>query len=157
MERSTTSRTFSHRSARVSPTDRHLRPSGENSHVTTLRGRSVIAEEAMEFELPAIFKVSSQPAPERPNLLGRLSEALSSSGQQHDWERSRTVIPFEPAHGRMIEPPPVVLQAVSETPAKMADKVCRRKRQREARHADLLRYADKPHERDDARTDGGEK
>ncbi len=94
-----------------------------DSHVTTLRGRSVIAEEATEFELPAIFKVSAQPAPERPNLLGRLSEALSSSGQQHDWERSRTVIPFEPAHGRMIEPPPVVLQAVNETPAKMADKV----------------------------------
>jgi len=93
-----------------------------DTHVTTLRGRSVIAEEAVEFELPAIFKASAQPAPERPNLLGRLSEALSSSGHQ-EWERSRTVIPFEPAHGRMIEPPPVVLQAVHETPATIADKV----------------------------------
>ena len=26
------------------------------AHVTTLRGRSIVADEAMEFELPAIFK-----------------------------------------------------------------------------------------------------
>jgi len=82
------------------------------ARVATLRGRGNIAEEALEFELPAIFKAaSSQPAPERPNLLGRLSEALGTNAQhaqQSDWGRgSRTVIPFEPAHGRMIEPPPM--------------------------------------------------
>jgi hypothetical protein len=78
-----------------------------DAHVTALRQRSIVAEEAMEFELPAIFKTSAQPAPERPNLLGRLSEVLSANGQ-HDWDRPRTVIPFGPAHGRMIEPPPPV-------------------------------------------------
>ena len=81
------------------------------AHVTTLRGRSFVADEAMEFELPAIFKTSAQPAAERPNLLGRLSEVLSSNGQQ-DWDRPRTVIPFGPAHGRMIEPPPVARESV---------------------------------------------
>jgi cell pole-organizing protein PopZ len=81
------------------------------AHVTTLRGRSIVAEEAMEFELPAIFKTSTRPAAERPNLLGRLSEVLSSNGQQ-DWDRPRTVIPFGPAHGRMIEPPPVAREPV---------------------------------------------
>ena len=81
------------------------------AHVTTLRRRSIVAEEAMEFELPAIFKTSAQPAAERPNLLGRLSEVLSSNGQQ-DWDRPRTVIPFGPAHGRMIEPPPVAREPV---------------------------------------------
>jgi cell pole-organizing protein PopZ len=78
-----------------------------DAHVTALRQRSIVAEEAMEFELPAIFKTSAQPVAERPNLLGRLSEVLSSNGQ-HDWDRPRTVIPFGPAHGRMIEPPPPV-------------------------------------------------
>ena len=81
------------------------------AHVTTLRGRSIVADEAMEFELPAIFKTSAQPAAERPNLLGRLSEVLSSNGQQ-DWDRPRTVIPFGPAHGRMIVPPPVAREPV---------------------------------------------
>ena len=81
------------------------------AHVTTLRGRSIVADEAMEFELPAIFKTSAQPAAQRPNLLGRLSEVLSSNGQQ-DWDRTRTVIPFGPAHGRMIEPPPVAREPV---------------------------------------------
>jgi hypothetical protein len=68
----------------------------------------------MEFELPAIFKTPAQPAAERPNLLGRLSEVLTHNGQQPDWDRQRTVIPFGPAHGRMIEPPPVVLDAVND-------------------------------------------
>ncbi|WP_045835775.1 DUF2497 domain-containing protein [Hyphomicrobium sp. 99] len=81
--------------------------------ITTLRGRSTIADEAAEFELPAIFKTVAQNTSERPNLLGRLSEALASSGHQ-ERERSRTVIPFEPAHGRMIEPPPVTLHPVKE-------------------------------------------
>jgi hypothetical protein len=90
--------------------------------ITTLRGRSTIADEAAEFELPAIFKTAAQQTSERPNLLGRLSEALASSGQQ-ERERSRTVIPFEPAHGRMIEPPPVTLVAVSEDPSATAEKI----------------------------------
>jgi cell pole-organizing protein PopZ len=90
--------------------------------ITTLRGRSAIADEAAEFELPAIFKSSAQPMNERPNLLGRLSEALASSGQQ-ERERSRTVIPFEPAHGRMLEPPPVTLEPVKENSTAAADKI----------------------------------
>ena len=90
--------------------------------ITTLRGRSAIADEAAEFELPAIFKSSAQPINERPNLLGRLSEALASSGQQ-ERERSRTVIPFEPAHGRMLEPPPVTIEPVKENLAAAADKI----------------------------------
>ena len=90
--------------------------------ITTLRGRSAIADEAAEFELPAIFKSSAQPINERPNLLGRLSEALASSGQQ-ERERSRTVIPFEPAHGRMLEPPPVTIEPVKENLAATVDKI----------------------------------
>ncbi|MFA5957826.1 DUF2497 domain-containing protein [Hyphomicrobium sp.] len=74
--------------------------------ITTLRGRSAIAEEAADFELPAIFKTSAQSTSGRPNLLGRLSEALAS-GSPQERERSRTVIPFEPIQGRMLEPPPV--------------------------------------------------
>jgi cell pole-organizing protein PopZ len=79
-----------------------------DERVRATRSRSAVAEEAMEFELPAIFKTAAEPRPaERPNLLGRLSEALSSNGAQEEWDRSsRTVIPFGPAHGRMIEPPP---------------------------------------------------
>jgi cell pole-organizing protein PopZ len=73
--------------------------------ITTMRGRSAIAEEAADFELPAIFKSPAQPTSVRPNLLGRLSEALASAPPER--ERSRTVIPFEPLHGRMIEPPPM--------------------------------------------------
>lgn len=84
--------------------------------ITTLRGRSAIADEAAEFELPAIFKTAAPNTSERPNLLGRLSEALASSGQQ-ERDRSRTVIPFEPAHGRMIEPPPVTLHPAKEDEA----------------------------------------
>jgi cell pole-organizing protein PopZ len=90
------------------------------ARVTTLRGRNNIADEALEFELPAIFKAPAQPAPERPNLLGRLSEALGSNAQhaqQSDWGRrtSRTVIPFEPVHGRMIEPPPVARETPKDS------------------------------------------
>ena len=91
------------------------------ARVTTLRGRGNVADEALEFELPAIFKAPVQPVAERPNLLGRLSEALGTNAhhaQQSDWGRtSRTVIPFEPIHGRMIEPPPVARDTVRETKA----------------------------------------
>ncbi len=75
------------------------------------------AEEAAEFELPAIFKPGHHAAVERPKLLGRLSEALKSSATQEAGQtgRPRTVIPFDPpsangaangaTNGRMIEPP----------------------------------------------------
>ena len=111
-------------SIRTSIADRSpFEVSRRESHVTTLRGRNAVADEAMEFELPAIFK-PSQPTPERPNLLGRLSEALASNAQQQDWDRARTVIPFEPVQGRMIEPPPpVVLEIVKENPAAAVNKI----------------------------------
>lgn len=78
--------------------------------ITTLRGRNPIAEEAPDFELPAIFKTPAPSVSGRPNLLGRLSEALASNAPQ-ERERSRTVIPFEPLNGRMIEPPPMAREA----------------------------------------------
>lgn len=58
-------------------------------------------EEASEFELPAIFKPGYHPAPEKPRLLGRLSDALKSTapGEQG---RLRTVIPFDPSAGGRI-------------------------------------------------------
>ncbi len=72
------------------------------------------AEEAAEFELPAIFKPGHHAAVERPKLLGRLSEALKSTAPQ-DAGRARTVIPFDPAsaNGRMIEPPAALQMAVA--------------------------------------------
>ncbi len=83
--------------------------------ITALRGRNSIAEEAADFELPAIFKTPAPSTSVRPNLLGRLSEALASGApQERERERSRTVIPFEPAHGRMLEPPPVARTAPEE-------------------------------------------
>jgi cell pole-organizing protein PopZ len=92
------------------------------ARVATLRGRSAIADEAAEFELPAIFKAPAQSNAARPNLLGRLSEALASGGPQ-ERERSRTVIPFEPAHGRMLEPPPVEREAERDNSFAAAEKL----------------------------------
>ncbi|MFN0217470.1 MAG: DUF2497 domain-containing protein [Hyphomicrobium sp.] len=66
-----------------------------------------IADEASEFELPAIFKPGhpSSLGDARPNLFGRLSDALKPSAPVEP-DRSRTVIRFEPASaGRMIDPP----------------------------------------------------
>lgn len=65
------------------------------------------ADEANEFELPAIFKPGHAHAPDRPNLFGRLSDALKTA-TPHEPPRAagRTVIPFDPsAAGRMLEPP----------------------------------------------------
>lgn len=90
--------------------------------VATLRGRSAIADEAADFELPAIFKAPAQSTAAKPNLLGRLSEALAS-GTPQERERSRTVIPFEPLHGRMIEPPPMGREPEKETSFAAADKI----------------------------------
>ena len=62
-------------------------------------------DEGSEFELPAIFKPGHQTQPDKPNLFGRLSDALKP-GPASETERARTVIRFEPAaSGRMIEPP----------------------------------------------------
>lgn len=64
-----------------------------------------IAEEAREFELPAIFKPGHNATPEKPKLFGRLSDALKATNPQEQG-RVRTVIPFDPsASGRMLEPP----------------------------------------------------
>lgn len=90
--------------------------------MSTLRGRNALAEEAADFELPAIFKTSAaQPTSVRPNLLGRLSEALASAPPERD--RSRTVIPFEPIHGRMIEPPPMRRQEPEKEISATVDKL----------------------------------
>jgi cell pole-organizing protein PopZ len=68
-------------------------------------------EEHAEFELPAIFKPGHQQSAEKPhNLFGRLSDALKQPAAAEQ-DRSRTVIRFEPAHGRMIEPPAPVVTA----------------------------------------------
>jgi cell pole-organizing protein PopZ len=71
-----------------------------------LRRDLPIAEEAAEFELPAIFKPGHQAQASRPNIFGRLTEVLKSPSEPEP-ERSRTVVRFEPAgsQGRMIEPP----------------------------------------------------
>lgn len=74
-----------------------------------------IAEEASEFDLPAIFKPGHQSTvAEKPNLFGRLSDALKPAAQQTN-ERSRTVIPFESIAGRMVEPPPAASAATPAT------------------------------------------
>jgi hypothetical protein len=90
--------------------------------LAALRGRNAIAEEAGDFELPAIFKAPAQPISDKPNLFGRLSEALASGGPQ-ERDRSRTVIPFEPLHARTPEPPPVARVPAPEPSADMADKI----------------------------------
>jgi hypothetical protein len=90
--------------------------------LAALRGRNAIAEEAGDFELPAIFKAPAQPISDKPNLFGRLSEALASGGNQ-ERDRSRTVIPFEPVHARSSEPPPVARVPAPEASAEMADKI----------------------------------
>ncbi|MBS0235616.1 MAG: DUF2497 domain-containing protein [Proteobacteria bacterium] len=92
------------------------------ARVATLRGRSAIADEAADFELPAIFKAPAQSNTVRPNLLGRLSEALASGAPQ-ERDRSRTVIPFEPVHGRMLEPPPVAREPEREKSSVAVEKI----------------------------------
>ena len=90
------------------------------------------AEEAAEFELPAIFKPGHHAAVERPKLFGRLSDALKTNAPQ-DAGRARTVIPFDPTaangaangavngaangstNGRMIEPPAALQMAAASS------------------------------------------
>jgi cell pole-organizing protein PopZ len=59
------------------------------------RREPIMAEEAADFELPAIFKPGHQSHVERPKLLGRLSDALKTNPGP-DAGRTRTVIPFDP-------------------------------------------------------------
>ena len=78
---------------------------GTTLHAHQPRREATVNDETAEFELPAIFKPGYQPMPEKPNLFGRLSDALKSPASSEP-DRSRTVIRFEPAAaGRMIEPP----------------------------------------------------
>lgn len=79
-----------------------MRP-GPSSPMPTRR-ESALGDDNSEFELPAIFKPGHHQAhAEKPsNLFGRLSDAMKSASEP---DRSRTVIRFEPANGRMIEPP----------------------------------------------------
>lgn len=86
--------------ARLVAGDVHL-PARRDAH---------IAEEAAEFELPAIFKPGHNHGPDKPKLFGRLSDALKTT-QPPEPARLRTVIPFDPsAAGRMLEPPPALQQ-----------------------------------------------
>lgn len=95
-------------SIRSTIADEPLRSSAR-SQAAPARRDVPVAEEASEFELPAIFKPGYQPAQSKPNILGRISEALKSPASEPEGEpRNRTVVRFEPAggfSGRMIEPP----------------------------------------------------
>ena len=78
-------------------------------------------EDTAEFELPAIFKPGHAAQIEKPhNLFGRLSDALKPAATAEP-DRSRTVIRFEPAAGRMIEPPPAMTAAQDSKPDQPAD------------------------------------
>ena len=92
------------------------RPLTGEIHSPNGRREAFMAEEAADFELPAIFKPGHQAAPERQKLLGRLSDALKSSNPT-EGGRPRTVIPFEPAVNRIAEPqhqaPAAMMQAAA--------------------------------------------
>lgn len=81
-----------------------LRPGPSIPMPAHTRRDGALGDDNAEFELPAIFKPShQQPQAEKTNnLFGRLSDAMKSATEP---DRSRTVIRFEPAGGRMIEPP----------------------------------------------------
>lgn len=101
-------------SIRTSIADRSPLVSSKSEHrLHAVRMPTDIADELPDFELPAIFKPASQGAAEKPNLLGRLSEALAS-GDASD-RASRTVIRFEPAQGRMSEQVPAAQGAAKST------------------------------------------
>ncbi len=94
-----------HLAAQPQATYQNTQQSGAEN-VGPLRGAAAVHEDTSDFELPAIFKPGHHSHVERPNLFGRLSDALKSQhANPTDHERSRTVIRFEPANGRMIEPP----------------------------------------------------
>lgn len=71
------------------------------------RREAQVAEEAPEFELPAIFKPGHHTPADKPKLLGRLSDALKSAPHSEQG-RVRTVIPFDPSvANRVLEAGPV--------------------------------------------------
>jgi cell pole-organizing protein PopZ len=79
------------------------------------RREQMIADEAADFELPAIFKPGHHAVPERQRLLGRLSEALKHTNPA-DSSRPRTVIPFDPSGMRPADPqaaPQATMQAAA--------------------------------------------
>lgn len=80
---------------------RHLRAELQVPSQVNGRRDAHLADEALEFELPAIFKPGHNIVAERPKLLGRLSDALkaTAAGEQG---RARTVIPFEPSAANRI-------------------------------------------------------
>jgi cell pole-organizing protein PopZ len=93
---------------------------GPLSRMSSASRREVaIGDDNAEFELPAIFKPGHQaPQSERPNnLFGRLSDALKPSAPPEE-DRSRTVIRFAPAAGRMIEPPPAAAPQPQSQPTR---------------------------------------
>ena len=94
-------------SIRTSIADEGTSARSMNSEVqyTDPRRARMLADEAADFELPAIFKPGHQAAPEKQKLLGRLSDALKSTTPQEP-VRTRTVIPFEPNGSRTYEPAP---------------------------------------------------
>ena len=81
-----------------------MRPGPSSPMPLHARREGALGDDNSEFELPAIFKPGHhQTQSEKPNnLFGRLSDAMKSASEP---DRSRTVIRFEPAGGRMIEPP----------------------------------------------------
>lgn len=91
---------------------RHI--SGE-IHTPQGRREPYAAEEASDFELPAIFKPGHQSQPDKQKLLGRLSEALKSTNAAEPG-RPRTVIPFEPSAARVSEPPARMMAAQAAPP-----------------------------------------
>ena len=81
-------------------------------HTPQGRREPYAAEEASDFELPAIFKPGHHSHPEKQKLLGRLSEALKTTNATEPG-RARTVIPFEPSAARVIDPPARMMAAQS--------------------------------------------
>jgi cell pole-organizing protein PopZ len=108
-------------SIRTSMSDDHvmMRQGPSSPMASQARRQGAIGDDNAEFELPAIFKPGHhQVQNDRPNnLFGRLSDALKPAAPV-EAERSRTVIRFEPAAGRMIEPPPAA--AAPQAPQLMA-------------------------------------
>jgi cell pole-organizing protein PopZ len=89
--------------------------------VPLARRESSRTEDTAEFELPAIFKPGHNTPVEKPaNLFGRLSDALKPAAAAEP-DRSRTVIRFEPAGGRMIEPPPAKPATQMSRPGQQSD------------------------------------
>ena len=79
-------------------------------HTPQGRREPYVAEEASDFELPAIFKPGHQSSPEKQKLLGRLSDALKATNPAEPGH-ARTVIPFEPNTARGFDAPARMMAA----------------------------------------------